>query len=121
MRASELRVGNWINHAAEFAANTNNIQATAEDIVKVKDNPSHYLDIPLTEEWLLKFGFTHHAEYPGHTYMRTEKLTLSVDQDSDDDIIQVHYIDKSTYIQIKYVHQLQNLYFNLTGMNLITS
>jgi hypothetical protein len=50
--------------------------------------------IPITEDWLLNFGF----EQNGH------KLP-----------IQLHQRGKT---HIKYVHQLQNLYFALTGEEL---
>jgi hypothetical protein len=68
--------------------------------------------IPLTEEWLIKFGF------------ETDKImfwngVMSMGYYSDG----FYYCPTSSIIlkrgiEIKYVHQLQNLYFALTGNEL---
>jgi hypothetical protein len=66
--------------------------------------------IELTEEWLLKFGFK-------QTFI--SKIHLTFDKGS------FHLLKRVNHIQIwyenidvKYVHQLQNLYFALTNQEL---
>ena len=59
--------------------------------------------IPLTEEWLLKFGFRE-----SNKYLFKYKLGLKKRGDN-------YFYDN---ISIKHVHQLQNLYFALTGEEL---
>jgi hypothetical protein len=71
--------------------------------------------IPLTEEWLLKFGFEKssgtsvsfqlESKYFDIRYYNQE---ISIISDRDD----------LKMIQVKYVHQLQNLYFALVGEEL---
>jgi len=114
MTASELRIGNWINKVTDFAGKNNYIQATIEDIVKVKEHPSHYIDIPLTEEWLLKFGF---EESGGH-FETNPALWVSIGGLTGPTDIWIHgeYVPS---VKIGYVHQLQNLYFALTGQELL--
>jgi len=70
--------------------------------------------IPLTEEWLVKFGFN---------ILLTEKESILYRKNSQD--VNVHPIGGFTYgvrgvpvVKIKNVHQLQNLYFALTGEEL---
>ena len=77
--------------------------------------------IPLTEEWLMKCGFVN--EFTGHQeddVMRLQiKKNFMIDYDlnymqlainQEGDIVDVDHI--------KYVHQLQNLHFALTGQEL---
>lgn len=71
-----------------------------------------YHDIPLTEEWLLKFGFERLFE-TGSTYSLGD---FNVSDFGENGIF--HYDVKQ---QIKYVHELQNLYFALTGSELVFS
>ena len=57
MEASELRIGNWVIDADD---NNRVIQIEdGDDIDFAKD----YTSIPLTEEWLVKFGFQKLAGY----------------------------------------------------------
>lgn len=67
--------------------------------------------IKLTEEWLIKFGFE--VALNG-LWDVTENYSMRLEMDN--------YVRCSTepisLIEIKYVHQLQNLYFALTGKEL---
>jgi hypothetical protein len=63
--------------------------------------------IPLTEEWLLKFGFEITNNFQTKDRFQTYKKN---------DIIWFEY--GYIVIELKYVHQLQNLYFTLTGEEL---
>lgn len=114
MKASELRVGNFIRF-------NNLIQP--EEIITINprffcsamcnkdfDINGYYKPIPLTEEWLLKFGFkkenTLHdgtSVYNGTPYLYFKDGYARISIKTPD---------------IEYVHQLQNLYFSLTGEEL---
>lgn len=70
--------------------------------------------IKLTEEWLIKFGFS-----------KMEYRTLGKDCFYDDNFYTINFLYESMvfYIEhletnINYVHQLQNLYYSLTGIEL---
>jgi hypothetical protein len=76
--------------------------------------------IPLTEEWLLKFGFEKHGAcdaYPNGYYSHGN-LEVNLDNEFSPAVSDpegnCHYIGNSC----EYVHQLQNLYFALTGEEL---
>jgi len=67
--------------------------------------------IPLTEEWVLKLGFKNKTIYIKGIclYLVNEGMSGGF-QDNEYGI--------NEYVDIKYVHQLQNLYFALTGEEL---
>ena len=74
--------------------------------------------IPLTEEWLIKFGFSQvfitDPQEPGaeSKYWKGYFKIISHSGES----FSLYYNDKP--VNIKYIHQLQNLYFALTGKEL---
>lgn len=67
--------------------------------------------IPLTEEWLLKFGFKHN-EGMADSWLFFNGFPMNNHMGG------WHFNDLSISVLIKYVHQLQNLYFALTGEEL---
>jgi hypothetical protein len=113
MNAKELRVGNLIG----FNINHNEIGVVSE-ILKNQIGINHRLDmkyhienlkpIELTYQWLDKFGFEFKDAGDFGHYYSLEDFDLNQDyQPIDFDCI-----------EIKYVHQLQNVYFALTGKEL---
>lgn len=120
MEARELRIGNF------FLGDTseNNFQQiTAIEILDFNNDPldDYYKPIPLTEEWLLKFGFF--SKYKS-CYVRWNILGFDIQQKSDEDdngnkIPQEQVFYFNYMYEIKYVHQLQNLYFALTQKELV--
>lgn len=75
-----------------------------------RDAVNRYEPIPLTEEWLIKLGFEKNITtdlYPTFSY---DILNVN------DGIIYV--LNYGFVSHIKYAHQLQNLYFTLTGEEL---
>ena len=51
MESKELRIGNWIYHPYEFK------ESQIEDYYFMSSFIADFKPIPLTEEWLFKFGF----------------------------------------------------------------
>ena len=74
---------------------------------------SRYEPIPLTEEWLVKFGIELNFEEleNGSKLLSWVKGAFNLEIDKDGKICFEVY---SHYIEVKYVHQLQNIYFTLT-------
>ena len=66
--------------------------------------------IPITEEWLLKFGFGKNVMYFDLVYVELDEDGFYKLTDDNGDLVST--------IEIKHVHQLQNLYFALTGEEL---
>jgi hypothetical protein len=123
MKASELRIGNFVYErrcdGKLYEGQVTEIRSF-ETLDKVKckgwfaDSP-----IPLTEEWLFKCGL-HERNYNdvyAKNYVQYHKGSNTfyyiIDFFHNDE----SYIENITKV-IKYVHQLQNLYFALTGEEL---
>ena len=83
---------------------------------------SQFIDpIPLTEEILLKFGFEKikSDEYP-HKYIINKYMSdeVEIENLNSQNCFIFSHGKKFSSIKIEYVHQLQNLYFSLTGKEL---
>ncbi len=111
MKASELRIGNWV----DLVGSNSSFQ-----IDTIYDNELSGIEpIPLTEEWLERFGFDSIAL--GYE-LDDRFITLRPEDDIDggfDVFIMTADMEQPKYITyIDYVHQLQNLYHALTGQEL---
>ena len=105
MRANELRIGNLIQKNGKIHY-TNNL--TIRDIFHLSiDDTDIFEPIPITEDWLLKCGFEK-DEYEMFVFNR------KVIYKKNDNTFHFYGCD----IEIKHIHQLQNLYFALTGEEL---
>lgn len=113
MKTEELRLGNLVSN---MNPRHNDSILTIESIgdnheVNVfyrKYLLSELEPIPLTEEWLFKFGFK-----PEYSHWWNGDFTI------DKSAIGGYFLcDIDIHVAIKYVHQLQNLYFALTGEEL---
>jgi hypothetical protein len=123
MRASELRIGNLIlyNKCGSFKCKSTVIKVGFETIFNVanKFKNFHYNSIPLTEEWLLKFGFTrHHTDYSNNIiFIKNVPNNTEFEWG-----VYPNEVGSGIQIQnrelLRYVHQLQNIYFALTGEEL---
>ena len=94
------------------------------DFSKFDDKENMYSSIvnpiPLTEEWLLKFGFKLDMEIfnwnatIGENEIGDFKLALRYSE-------RIGWFFQSKCTVLKYVHQLQNLYFAICGEELVFS
>ncbi len=111
MKAQELRIGNLVLRKAFLPENNNyhEITVTHNDIEACVRSFADFEPIPLTEKWLLKFGFEHRE----FSFDRGS-FFLSKRTGKNEYLYQAH----TNRFQVKYVHQLQNLYFALTGCEL---
>lgn len=120
MKTNELKIGNFVY----FLGNVHEIEGLSK---RLRPDVGHFLlsnmehaqkgfhlkPIPLTEEWLFKFGFV-----KGSLYFK--KGLLDCVEISEDGSFNIYYgEDENNSISIQYVHQLQNLYFALTGEELL--
>lgn len=107
IKANELRIGNIIMAGGKVTV------CEVEDIAKCKRSPALRHGIPLTPEILEKAGFGHNGNL--HVYKDFE-----AGYNNDDFMYGQHSvrIKKSLIVKIKHLHQLQNLYFALTGEEL---
>ncbi len=106
IKASELRIGNWIKKDnKEYQAHALTIFCCGND---------HH-PILLTQEWIIKFGFVNtKGAHPSWIEKQVKEGW----------VFSMQYLivtSRAFYgkTEIKYVHQLQNLYYSLTGEELI--
>lgn len=121
MKATELRIGNLINKK-ELQMTVENIGENGINYYHGAefDNPTSDYDeweilsgIPLTEEWLLKFGF---KENDFCFILGT--LNLYTSQHGAWDYYAGCGNERQWVTSIRYIHQLQNLFFAITGKEL---
>ena len=124
MKANELRFGNLVTWY-ETSNSIFTIEHITKDwIVMVSHHESggslttridieSVVPIPLTEEWLVKLGFDGYSKYIlGGGRIRIKFVRNGTRT-------QTSFKNVAIPRQIKYVHQLQNLYFALTGEELV--
>ena len=135
MKASELRLGNYVNVPIpeQCPFRIDDFECLSYEFIKVAQKQiingkevhplTWYGDdlqpIPLTEEWLEKFGFTkaiyydvdqnYYVYFDFSIYNFYDEGWFFLDPDNG------HINTKG----VKYVHEIQNLYFALTGEELI--
>lgn len=120
---AELRIGNWVRNKSgrEYQIEYGDFTNMA---INGTDDP-----IPLTEDWLLRFGFVKNEKtkywvkyadrqpFGLHIYVHTTGDVICVigttDMDGDRQEPNIDY-----ELSVKYIHDLQNLYFVLTGEEL---
>jgi len=122
MNAKELRIGNWVK-AVDGGIETKVLR------IVLGEQGTHdlYKPIPLTEAWLKVFGFKpcifnvpdedgvlRNKMEASESYFKHPKLKKEIS-------IYLPYFLFNYHIgsvSVKYVHQIQNLYFALTGEEL---
>jgi hypothetical protein len=123
MKPNELRIGNWafekyndqmkpfrvlgikyrlFENSGNHFIQVNAIQNTAISLI---------CPIPLTEEILINAGF----ELYSNTYWRKKRCPFYLTVFKTITAIQISFVCDQGSIEIGFVHQLQNLYFALTG------
>lgn len=124
MKANELRIGNyvyadWVDAGRKLEINYGVHYGTETMVMDV--TPAGYgialsfvEPIPLTEDWLLKSGF----KKSKHWYT-LGGIAISTDMNWLTQKVDGMYVEFYNQFKCpKYVHQLQNLYFALTGEEL---
>ncbi|MDH5570388.1 MAG: hypothetical protein OEY89_01405 [Gammaproteobacteria bacterium] len=131
MNAKELRIGNWVDWDGRLTQ------------IKEGSDIDYYINkgvkpIPLTEEWLVKFGSPKSVSAIGLIprtklpYKNYKTLNIKNNKETwlyslDEKLLMIFTDYKSRLggnyemercLKIQYVHSLQNLYFALTGEEL---
>lgn len=126
MNTGELRIGNWVHsdiHNSDIAFKS------FYGLCNLEKSIDYYKPIPLTEEWLLRFGFKKEELvedgvkwFEMHIINRLRFLTSDFPlkkQFNEEEELWLEDVDCNIFVRdIKYVHQLQNLFFALTGKEL---
>ena len=119
MKANELRIGNLLNwNGSESPIQAGGIYLYESGQLNIIPEP-----IPLTEEWLVRFGFVKKKRGGWYVLKRGSSKTnnlkmFHLGEFNDEGQYNTKGGCMSGYIPIIHVHQLQNLYFALTGEEL---
>lgn len=134
LKASDLRIGNFINYQGKLIQVEGVVNRTIYHSGRQFDqigveNYVTFEPIPLTEEWLVRFGFQIDDDLGDQIYYQIpeQKYGYGICFDHDDitfykfngnggeNVHTLIYDEK----HFQYVHQLQNLYYALTQTELI--
>lgn len=127
MKASELRIGNYISHIPTRKTDTVNLLQPGLGVSHSEVNGVNinglYEPIPLDYEWLVKFGFNLcGSKIRGNPDILTIQISNNETLDYEDEEFFIAGVNSNRVVSLwnspKYVHQLQNLYFALTGEEL---
>lgn len=128
MEAKQYRIGNWIydieeqqNYQIEEICKLSKDSLNQDLGIRYRNgsiwsSSGHgYGPIPLTEEWLVKFGFSENKSTKDFFF----NYLICLERQGNE-LFVINTNDKYQY-KIEYVHQLQNIHFALTGeeLNLI--
>ncbi len=127
MKLNELRIGNYLQgkerepQTVAYITDCIGLNNLCGGVDKYQNNPIISNDIkdlqpiPLTEDWLLKFSMAKAK----NSYYFPNEMGFRVRRYKDNWVFYI-FTDLFQYSlsEIKHVHQLQNLYFALTGKEL---
>jgi len=130
IEARDLRIGNWVIKVTGEDLDGNLMGDTVQLIEVVNSSPSFKASIDLTPEWLERFGFEKKIKeqnIDGVEYIlrlddsegRDGSWFSSVGTLVEGEVV-VLCLCRGNYFcnNVEHVHQLQNLYFALTGKEL---
>lgn len=133
MNANELRIGNWIADRGskqwqiDHWETKDKISAKSPLVkfgeLEIEGHPLteevlFLKPIPITEEWLVRFGFKS-QDLSSEFFTQFNKGIVSIVFRNKSILIVCVGTQRVDHNNFKYVHQLQNLYFALTGEELI--
>ena len=113
MNANELRIRNYVKNQTDNSV----LEISAKDILFLEEGGDSFVfePIPLSKEWLLKFGFAQEDEnnfilHQNNIYFRVHRNLISRE-------FMCKLFENYTFL-IESVHNLQNLYFSITKREL---
>lgn len=122
MKATELRINNLVYN--DFTRKQMEVYPMMIVQLSKMDNldNSNIKPIPLTEDWLLKFGFEYKVEELGVKFYELQIgisfISISIEGHFNINSGESYWYMDRDFKTPKYVHQLQNLYFALTNEEL---
>jgi hypothetical protein len=120
MKANEFRIFNLVYLCKNGIEKEYSIDS-GFDLYKLDESDCNDIKpIPLTDEWLLKFGFIFESEDEGYLDLSNEnRIFINLYNQENRTYLENDLGDIIDLPKIEYVHTLQNLYFALTGEELI--
>lgn len=119
MESTELRIGNIVVHEPTID-DWEEIVVKPGTIIQCEISPDSYEPVLLTNKWLLKLGFTVRDDKYAHLNLPSSGAYIYINQSGTGVALENEEGFELCYsVELKYVHQVQNLYFTLTGKELI--
>ena len=134
MKANELRIGNWVDYSDHISEHGRVYRiSSAIDLNTIEQYPEYINPISLRSEFIEHFGFelfdydvnedddeneivqSYKRKYRNFEYRIHQPYKLG---DSYQFTVKWRWAEEGVLANIDYVHQLQNLYFALTGEEL---
>jgi len=125
MEANELRIGNWVNYTKPKKKKVQ-ITGIINSCLYYKGSKKgclcdfQFTPIPLTKKRLIRLGFEKELNHftiitnQGHSV-----ATIIISIENNTVLLEDDFNESISIKMPKYIHQLQNLYFALTGKELI--
>lgn len=135
IKIEELMIGNFIlslGYDEDMGGNIihdelgDEIEIVTHETFKyiVEDSLAVYKPIPLTADWLVKFNFNHTGYkdgYIGKMFGSVVTLDFVLTKPGklyENQVDYIYELQNHRLVTIRYVHQLQNLFFSITGEQL---
>ena len=127
MKAKELRISNWVHNSIEnidfqiecFLGSEWCTNICEYDYQEFDSKIEDLKPIPLTEEWFLDFGLIQSFEDLKGCYVdKFDMYIFTFSNNHEYDVFKSGYEEDLYLTSIKYIHELQNLYFILIGEEL---
>ena len=109
MKSTELRIGDLVHYEYKEMSKDIEVNITVFQELENFTYRNRIKPIPLSEDWLLKFGFD-------NSLVKDIYLALGYNVIHDEG--KYYFRHYGLTKEVEYVHQLQNLYFALTGEEL---
>ena len=130
IQVNELRIGNWVWNGYSGYMVVTELKRESISLrhhqfeVDGKYSYSDISPIPLTPEILIACGFkdtrTRRVGFPDDIIeFNNGDYEINVDDGYNFVLATNDYGSMSAFVEVKYLHQLQNLYYSLTGQELI--
>lgn len=123
MKSTELRIGNYVQYSNEYNVFILQVDTIYAKKITVLHNSSpttmkvsEIQGIPLTEEVLLKCGFSEVGIY--ENVYHKDCFRVYLDRKGKQGLVKYETENYHIEVEAKSVHQLQNLYFALIGKEL---
>jgi hypothetical protein len=121
--AKHFRLGNWVNYNISSFNKDGQVDAITKNRISIDGVISKHMEyrpILLTELWLIRFGFTR-CDCSQKIYFNktSENYSINCENNKFELCIKKYYDDSEIHLfDLKFVHQLQNIYFDLIGIDL---
>jgi hypothetical protein len=120
MKATELRVGNYIQDCFDVKKREVR-QLDLEDFSAMlnyrnSNHPNTYIAVKINNEWIKSFGFEN-SKNQDKFFTKDNTIGISTADDKFR-FIQGNFVCQIVLREFEYVHELQNLYYAITGVEL---